>query len=1014
MERPKKSSFKPSAIPRLTRQPESNATIVSSTSREVTHSTKAGFGSFKDTRLRQSASRDQLFISSDNSGLAKPRISSLGQQDQRVSHGSEKYPNSPSSYLNPHHRVSRQHQHTTKSKEEGKSQGPVTSTKNWGEKSIAIQNARPSLSERAVETLQNIPSSPALRSRDSTFFDNDFKSSPNSRPNSRSAYESNDDSSPFRGSYRSFTDNSKNLQLAQNMTPTKRPSKIASSNKTSVLRSVGSNSLTPNGSSIKMNHVSAKSLKYESKPLSPKTIQHRSSMQSLLRKPSASFLQNSKENDPIVIPKRRAPKSFCTSDENSNSDSAHDRVTSELSISETEGKNSRKSSFALREQIAKAKAMKRAASLQVPGQATKDLPIIPPGSSDLRLSIDSSNQNIAQDYPYDLIKKRVRSALTEGKLNISAMGLKELPQEVLQMFNPTNMIEISWGEVVSLHKLVAANNEIEELSNDAFPDIDPNDATEDDETSCCQFYSLETIDLRGNKLTKLPTGLKRLQDLTTLYLSGNQLTNECLHIISEISSLRDLALDNNKLTGQLDVNLCKLKNLVNLNLKQNELICLPDEFSELTQLHVLNVSENKLESLPFEAFLKLPITELMASKNKLTDILIPEAIEKLPYLEILDVTSNSLTSISSAEIKLPALHKLLCASNRLKALPSLTAWPSLITINAADNYIEKLPHGLVALPKIKSVNFHGNQLRLLDEKLGKLESLEIIHLTGNPLREKKFTSMTTSELKRTLLLRIEAEKEEKSSYTEQASLSDNESTSSSTSLVIPSSPAWVVQTSGVLDRSNTLSHSFNPVAAAEVATKYQIKILQLHHNNFRVIPESIAFFTTTLTNLNMSHNELSSDTYLNDNLELPELRELNLSSNTFSSLQPIILNLQAPKLERLDISFNRLSSLPVLRDHFPRLTTLLASHNTIRELLPETIKGMHIVDCSSNELDSLNAKIGLLGGSEGLKHLDVSGNRFKVPRYSILEKGTEAILAWLRDRIPAGEMASSDGEEFIN
>ncbi|RKF62156.1 Leucine-rich repeat-containing protein 40 [Erysiphe neolycopersici] len=1014
MERQTKSNCKPSAIPRLTRHPETNISTISTASRENLNPTKLGYSTLKSPRLRQSTSRDQVLISSGISTPAKPRLPILDLHAPKITNGTDKNLHPISRY---DHSSSRQHHQPKNTKHEENGIGTFRSVDSDCEKIESPQISRPSLSERAVETLQNIPSSPALRSRESTFFNNDLKSSPNSRPNSRSACASNDGSNSFQGGFRSFTDNSRNPQLVQNTTPLKRPSKIASSNNQSVLRSVGPNILTPKSSTVKSNFILAKPLKYESKTLSPKSIEHRSSMQSLLRKPSASALQKPKENNPIVVPKKRAPKiTTCPPDEISNSLITKDKVASRLSVSGsgTEGKNLRKSSSALRDQIAKAKAMKRAASLQVSHQATGDVPVIPPDSLDFKLSDDPFNQNTAQNNAKDLLKKRVQSALKKGSLNISGMGLKELPHEVLNMFSPNNMEDICWGEVVDLLKLIAIDNEIEELPTDAFPDVDPSSIAEQDEIKTCQFYSLETIELRGNKLRKLPYGLRRLENLTRLNLSGNQLENECLHIISKISSLQELALDHNRLTGQLGNDLCKLGNLVTLNLKHNELSGLSDDFSELSQLQTLNVSENQLISLPFNAFGTLSLTELIASKNKLTDVLIPESIDVLPYLQILDVTCNSLTSISLSDIRLPALQKIFCASNRLKELPSLVTWSCLITIDAEDNCIEKLPYGLVTLPSIRSVNFHGNQLRSLDEKLGELESLETFHIGGNPLREKKFLSMSTSELKRTLLLRLEPEEEEKEINVEQTTLSENDSMGSPTSIATPSSPAWVVQLSNVLDRSNTQSHSLNPVAAAEISAQYQIKVLLLHHNNFQVIPESIAFFATTLITLNMSHNELSSDTYINDNLELPELRELNLSSNTFNSLQPIIQNLQAPKLERLDISFNRLSSLPALRNHFPNLTTLLASHNTIRELLPESIKGMHIVDFSSNELDSLNAKIGLLGGSEGLKHLDVRGNRFKVPKYSILEKGTEAILAWLRNRIPAGEMDSSDGEEFIS
>lgn len=159
---------------------------------------------------------------------------------------------------------------------------------------------------------------------------------------------------------------------------------------------------------------------------------------------------------------------------------------------------------------------------------------------------------------------------------------------------------------------------------------------------------------------------------------------------------------------------------------------------------------------------------------------------------------------------------------------------------------------------------------------------------------------------------------------------------------------------------------------------------------------------------------MTSDTFLVDDLELPALKDLNISSNTFNSLAPLLSRLVAPNLEKLDVSFNRLINLPPLTPHFPKLTTLLASNNTIRELSPETVKGLRVLDCSSNEISSLNARIGLLGGAGGLERLEVKGNRFRVPKYTILEKGTEATLAWLRDRIPARSEGKSPSPSFAD
>jgi Leucine-rich repeat (LRR) protein len=293
-----------------------------------------------------------------------------------------------------------------------------------------------------------------------------------------------------------------------------------------------------------------------------------------------------------------------------------------------------------------------------------------------------------------------------------------------------------------------------------------------------------------------------------------------------------------------------------------------------------------------------------------------------------------------------------------------------------------------------------------------MESLDVFRVSGNPLREKKFSGMSTDELKRALKARIIPIEPETETETETEKDQDGDGSFYSAPVSPmsprPSSSHWPVKMGGILDRSNTKSHSLNPVTAAEVATNNAIKILELHHNIFKEIPNSIAFFAATLTTLSLAHNELDGDRFMNDDLELPALKELNLSSNTFDSLLPLIQHLKAPQLEKLDVSFNRLITLPPLKVHFPSLITLLASNNTIRELSPEAVKGLTTLDCSSNDINSLNARIGLLGGPNGLQWLDVKGNRFRVPKYTILEKGTEATLAWLRDRIPASETSLGD------
>jgi len=181
----------------------------------------------------------------------------------------------------------------------------------------------------------------------------------------------------------------------------------------------------------------------------------------------------------------------------------------------------RKSSSALRDQIAKAKAAKRAAASKqqssISSKNGEEVPIIATGTFDFGLSDDPFNQQINQSGAKGLLRKRIDAARSDGRLNIAAMGFKEIPEEVMNMYN-LESTDGSWAEAVDLTRFVAADNEIEALGDDVFPDIDPLELMNDEDSKGNQFGGLETLDLHGNLLKSLPLGFRRLELLTTLNL----------------------------------------------------------------------------------------------------------------------------------------------------------------------------------------------------------------------------------------------------------------------------------------------------------------------------------------------------------------------------------------------------------------------------------------------------------------------------------------------------------------
>ena len=201
--------------------------------------------------------------------------------------------------------------------------------------------------------------------------------------------------------------------------------------------------------------------------------------------------------------------------------SANTAITSD---SADAGQAYKKTSAALREQIARARAAKRAqqqGAAANPAPGPDDVPLVPTDASfDFGLSDDPFNQRRDDKSQAKALKSRLETARTTGRLNIAAMGLKEIPPEVLNMYNLDSIAEFggSWAESVDLTRFVAADNELEMISDSVFPDVDPQELADDEDSQGNIFAGLETLDLHGNILVNLPMGLRRLSLLTSLNL----------------------------------------------------------------------------------------------------------------------------------------------------------------------------------------------------------------------------------------------------------------------------------------------------------------------------------------------------------------------------------------------------------------------------------------------------------------------------------------------------------------
>lgn len=897
--------------------------------------------------------------------------------------------------------------------------------------SCAAVRSRPSLSQRTIDTLAQLPSSPAMSKKPSSFFE------PPSRSDSRGSDVSNDcadirstslaTTTPRRRSH--FAHKTPRSTAPTAPAPARRastasPSKLPSSAVTSTKK-------TPPGP------PPAKAV--PAKTLNARTAASKPNPNRLFKKPSLPALHRTVEKPSHT--RLHPPTPVATRNETVSPFRPTEQPRGPASLRGV------RSSAALRDQIAKAKAATRAATKQQ-GRSAPSSEAAPPSvvfDPDATYD-DPFNLRRGEDANTKVIKQRLSAARCSGRLNIAALALKEIPQQVIHMYDleNTGTIDGSWAESVDLRRLIAADNELKTLDDALFPDVDPNTLMDEDEDSSGGiFFGLETLDLHGNVLFGVPLGFRRLVHLTSLNLSSNRLNNDCLDVIAQIPGLKDLSLAKNCLSGPLNPVLCRLGSLEALDVHGNDLTALPADMEDLSLLRTLNLSENKLGLLRFDSLAKLPLTQLLVRKNRLSGALIREPISSLPFLQTLDVSANQLTHLvpPGASISLPVVNSVSLSMNRLQGLPDMATWVKLVTLAVHDNNISSIPESFASLGKLRHADFSSNHVRSVPPEIGRMGELTTMWLRGNPLVDRRFATISTDQLKEALAARLEpppyeesgdgrptteADKRQKPA-SDWDSRSDGEDdfatpptsaphspvrspsatgSSQSRSSSAPGPEAWPVKSGGLLERSRMGLTDLDEAACQEVARRHRVRQAQLHHNQLACIPVAVTTFGTSLVSLSLAHNLLSGSSYLTVELELSALTEINLSSNTISDLEPLTRFLRAPSLNKMDVSRNRAERLPEkLRRAFPRLSVLLASDNKLGELEPEWIQGLKMVDVSSNEIAHLNPRIGLLGGRGGLQRLELSGNRFRTPRWTILERGTEATLRWLRGRMPAEEMA---------
>ncbi|KAI4265087.1 MAG: hypothetical protein L6R35_007207, partial [Caloplaca aegaea] len=357
------------------------------------------------------------------------------------------------------------------------------------------------------------------------------------------------------------------------------------------------------------------------------------------------------------------------------------------------------SSTALRDTIANARAARRGAPKYEADEVVKPIK--------RHLGLHGPEPENEDNMHVNLLRRRITAARSDGKLNISGMGLKTFPDEVLKMYDSKNITDgPAWYESVDLVRLDASNNEIEDLGWE-FANVPTG---QDDDQPCENiFLGLQTLDLHGNRLRSIPSSLRDFEHLTFLNLSKNclgQLIPDIIINISRIPSLRELHLAENGFSGPLPP-FSGCSELEILDLRGNALIGLPEELSGCSRLRRIDLSANRIFEIPC---LILPdLTTFNVSRNPVNLNTLMTNLAA-PKLTLLDISMCRVGSLPNLRSKFPNLTTLLASDNSISTIDDVESIRGLEVLDIKNNDLRSLPAELCLLG-LQKLMVGGNPMR---------------------------------------------------------------------------------------------------------------------------------------------------------------------------------------------------------------------------------------------------------------------------------------------------------------
>jgi len=152
---------------------------------------------------------------------------------------------------------------------------------------------------------------------------------------------------------------------------------------------------------------------------------------------------------------------------------------------------------------------------------------------------------------------------------------------------------------------------------------------------------------------------------------------------------------------------------------------------ELSQIRRLQIAEN-LTEFPDEIFDLADTLEILDLSNNQLDCL-PDDFGRLHRLQILFLSNNQFTQVPKVIADCANLNTIGFKANRISSVPESAFPPGTRWLILTDNQIEKLPDSIGELRRLQKLMLAGNRLTELPASLAKCTDLQLMRISANQL-----------------------------------------------------------------------------------------------------------------------------------------------------------------------------------------------------------------------------------------------------------------------------------------